>query len=204
MRSAPRISRWRLGFIVGVVALFAISAVSQGKSEDVVAAIEAKIIPAEGTETPYEMPLSLESLPLFVGWWYTLVPQIEADRRFHDALIGLVAPCCDDNTAFQCCCEKNGQACNIIRSGKGLTAYLITEYDYTAEAISESVLQWYRFARPDYYVAAELLAQGVSPATYGLTTAGSCYRFKCNVAISEGGCGGMEELIEPAIEVEEG
>lgn len=204
MHSTPRISRWRLGFIVGAVALFAISAVLQGANEDVVAAIEASIIPVEGTETPYEIPLSLESLPLFVGWWYTLVPQIEADPRFHDALIGLVAPCCDDNTAFQCCCEKNGQACNIIRSGKGLAAHLITEYDYTAEAISESVLQWFRFARPDYYIAAELQAQGKSPAAYGLTTAGSCYRFKCNVAISEGGCGGMEELIEPAIEATEG
>lgn len=204
MRSTPRISRWRFGFIVGAVALFAIFAVTQGADDDVVAVIEASIIPAEGTETPYEIPLSLESLPLFVGWWYTLVPQIDADPRYHDALIGLVAPCCDDNTAFQCCCEKNGQACNIIRSGKGLAAYLISELDYTAEAINESVLQWFRFARPDYYVAAELRAQGMRPAAYGLTTAGSCYRGKCSVAISEGGCGGMEELIEPAIEPTEG
>jgi hypothetical protein len=204
MRSALRISRWRLGFIVAAVALIALSAVGQGKSEDVVAAIEASIIPVEGTETPYEIPLSLDSLPLFVGWWYTLVPQIDADPRYHEALIGLVAPCCDDNSAFQCCCEKDGQACNIIRSGKGLAAYLITEHDSTAEEISESVLQWFRFARPDYYIAAELQAQGMNPATYGLTTKGSCYRSKCSVAISEGGCGGMEELIEPAIETTEG
>ena len=115
-----------------------------------------------------------------------------------------MAPCCDDNSAFQCCCEKGGQACNIIRSGKGLAAHLIIEHDATAETISESVLQWFRFARPDYYIAAELREQGKSPATYDLTTKGSCYRFKCNVAISEGGCGGMEELIEPAIEAREG
>jgi len=175
------------------------SAIAQ--NETLLAQIEGQLIPAEGTETNYGIALSLESLPQFVGWWYTLVPSVETDPRYVEALSSLVAPCCDDNPAYKCCCENDeGQACNIIRSAKGLAAHLITEQDYGTEALAESVLQWLRFARPDYYLAAALEDAGENPARYGLTTKGSCYRFMCNTPISEGGCGGMKELIEPAIE----
>ena len=118
-----------------------------------------------------------------------------------DGLSALVAPCCDDNLAVKCCCENDaGQACNIIRRGKGLAAYLIHDLDYTTEQVTASVLEWFRFARSDYYLAAELESRQVSPSTYGLTTQGSCYRSMCDTPISKGGCGGMKELIEPAIE----
>jgi hypothetical protein len=147
----------------------------------------------------YGLPLSLDSLPQFVDWWYTLVPSIEADARYYDALSALVAPCCDDNTAFRCCCETNGQACNIIRSGKGLAAHLIQDLNFETEQIQTSVYEWFRFARPDYYLAVELDARGIGPEDYGLTTHGSCYRQMCDTPISQGGCGGMGELIEPAI-----
>ena len=138
-----------------------------GETDDLVSEIETELIPGEGTETAYGIPLSLESLPLFVEWWYTRVPLAEADPRYEEALSRLVAPCCDDNTAFRCCCESDGKACNIIRSGKGLAAYLILELDFDAEAIAESVLEWFRFARPDYYIAAELVARGIDPGAYG-------------------------------------
>lgn len=204
MRAEPKLFRRLFGFMISAVALIALFVVGYGQDMDLLAEIEAEIIPAEGTETPYGIPITLQSLPQFVSWWYTLVPQVEADPRYYDALSILVAPCCDDNTAFECCCESGGQACNIIRSGKGLAAHLIIEHDYDAAAISEAVLQWFRFARPDYYLAAELLAQRKSPIIHGLTAKGSCYRGLCTVPISEGGCGGMKELIEPAIEVQEG
>ena len=48
-------------------------------------------------------------------------------------------------------------------------------------------------------MAAELAARGLDPASYGLTTQGSCYRGLCGDPISQGGCGGMNELVEPTI-----
>jgi hypothetical protein len=170
-----------------------------GKLEE----LRAELIPAAGTETTYGIPLSLHSLPQFIAWWSTLVPLVEEDPRYVDALSSLVAPCCDDNAAFRCCCEQGGQSCNIIRSGKGLAAHLIHDLDFDTDAVRAGVLEWFRFARPDYYLAAELEARGLNPEVYGLTTYGSCYRGMCSVPISQGGCGGMGELIEPAIEPEE-
>lgn len=168
---------------------------------DMLSEIRAEIVPIEGAETPYGIPFSLQSLPQFVEWWYTIRPEAEQDPRYVEALSALVAPCCDDNPAFKCCCEnEEGQACNIIRSGKGLASHLILALDYDVDQVRENVLQWFRFARWDYYVAAEMEARGLDPAVYGLTTEGSCYRGLCNTPISEGGCGGMQELIEPAIE----
>jgi len=94
-----------------------------------------------------------------------------------DGLSAFVAPCCDDNLAVKCCCENDaGQACNIIRRGKGLAAYLIHDLDYTTEQVTASVLEWFRFARSDYYLTAEMESRQISPRTYGLTTQGSCYR----------------------------
>ena len=190
-----------IGLVVVAVGLFGVLAFTQGADESVLEAIQAEIIPVESAETEYGIPLSLNSLPQFVGWWYTLVPLVEDDARYIDGLSVLVAPCCDDNPAFKCCCENDeGQACNIIRSGKGLAAHLIQNLDYSAEQVALSVLEWFHFARPDYYLAAELANRHMVPALYGLTTQGSCYRGLCDTPISEGGCGGMNELIEPSIE----
>ena len=195
---------WIVGLGVAVLAVAAVLGIAQERDEELLAEIRAEIIPEEGIETTYGIPLSLDSLPQFIEWWYTIVPSVEADARYVDALTSLVAPCCDDNTAFRCCCEKDGQACNIIRSGKGLAAHLIQDLDFETEQIRASVLEWFRFARPDYYLAAELDVQGLKPKDYDLTTYGSCYRQMCDVPISQGGCGGMKELIEPVIESVDG
>jgi hypothetical protein len=176
---------------------------AQTAKETVLDELRAEIIPAEGTETAYGIPLSLTSLPQFVEWWYTLRPAVELDARYFESLNGLVAPCCDDNQAYKCCCETNGSACNIIRSAKGLASHLIHDLDYTADQVSASVMQWLQFARPDYYMADELRNRQMSPLYYGLTAQGSCYRGLCETPISQGGCGGMGELIEPAIETTE-
>jgi hypothetical protein len=202
--SKERKMSWILVMGAAVLAVFLVIGVAQEADTDLLEEIRAEIIPAERTETAYGIPLSLRSLPQFIEWWTTVVPLIEEDPRYFDALSALVAPCCDDNTAFLCCCEKGGQSCNIIRSGKGLAAHLIYDLDLETDQIRASVSEWFRFARPDYYLAAELEARGVSPIPYGLTTEGSCYRGMCDVPISQGGCGGMLELIEPAIEPAEG
>ncbi|MEW5825734.1 MAG: hypothetical protein AB1778_02800 [Candidatus Bipolaricaulota bacterium] len=164
--------------------------------------IRNEIIPVEGTETSYGIPLSLTSLPQFIAWWTTKVPQVENEADYGWALGSLVAPCCDDNPVFHCCCEGGpGQACNLIRSAKGLAAHLFLDLEYSADEVRESVYEWLRFARPDYYVAAELATRGENPAAYGLTTQGSCYRGLCNTPISQGGCGGMnaDEILEPTL-----
>ena len=195
---------WIVGIGLAVLAVVMVIGIAQESANDSLTPLRAELIPEEGAETAYDIPLSLRSLPQFVGWWYTLVPSAEGDPRYEEALSALVAPCCDDNLAFNCCCEtEDGQACNVIRSGKGLAAHLILELDYSAEAVQESVLEWFRFARSDYYLAAALEEQGVWPGQYNLTTEGSCYRGMCNTPISEGGCGGMTELIEPALETTE-
>jgi hypothetical protein len=197
--SKERRMSWIVVMSAVVLAAFLLIGVAQGTDTALLEEIRADVVPAEGAETAYGIPLSLHSLPQFIEWWGSLVPLVEDDPRYYDALSALVAPCCDDNTAFRCCCEKNGQSCNIIRSGKGLAAHLIHDLDFETEQIRASVFEWFRFARPDYYLAAELEARGVSPIPYGLTTEGSCYRGLCNTPISQGGCGGMQELIEPAI-----
>ena len=190
-----------VGSLIILLSLVGVISFTQADSDTVLDEIRAEIIPVEGAETEYGIPLSLNSLPEFVGWWYTLVPLIEADARYIDGLSALVAPCCDDNLAVKCCCENDaGQACNIIRSGKGLAAHLIQDLDYNTEQVTASVLEWFRFARSDYYLALELQNRQISPLLYGLTTQGSCYRWMCDTPISEGGCGGMKELIEPSIE----
>jgi hypothetical protein len=184
--------------LVGIVSLMT---AGQGNNNSILGEIRGEMIPAEGADTEYGIPLSLNALPQFVEWWYTLVPVAESDPRYFEALNSLVAPCCDDNQAYKCCCETNGNACNIIRSGKGLAAHLILDLDYDTDQIAADVLEWFQFARSDYYLAAELESRGINPLQYGLTTQGSCYRGLCEVPISQGGCGGMTELIEPAIEM---
>jgi hypothetical protein len=204
MGPKERKMRWIMAMGAVILAALLVIGTAQEVDEGLLEELRAEIIPGEGTETAYGIPLSLESLPQFVEWWYTLVPSVEADARYVDALSALVAPCCDDNAAFRCCCETDGQACNIIRSGKGLAAHLILEHGFSTDKICESVLEWFQFARPDYYLAAELEVRGVSPIPYSLTTEGSCYRQMCGMPISQGGCGGMKELIEPAIESVDG
>ena len=178
--------------------------VPDGKGdEELLEAIYDEIIPPAGTETSYGIPLGLANLPMFIDWFYEIDLGSEEQKVFYDALIELVAPCCDDNTMFRCCCEKGEHACNLVHSGKGLAAYLIHDMEYASEQVREAVLQWLHFARSDYYVARELKERGANPRHYNLTTFGSCYRQLCEVPISQGGCGGMNELIEPAIEGEE-
>jgi len=182
-----------------LVMLSSVVGSTQG-SDRVLDDLRTALIPVKGTETTYGIPLSFQSLPQFVEWWTTLVPDAESDPRYAEALLELVAPCCDDNPAYQCCCETGDSACNLIRSGKGLAAHLILDLDYDTNDVAASVLEWFRFARPDYYLAAALEEQGIAPITYGLTTKGSCYRGMCGIPVSEGGCGGMKELIEPALD----
>lgn len=168
-----------------------------GEDIELLQRIYAEVIPAPGTDTSYGIPLAWANLPQFLDWFYTITLTPAERQVFEDALSQLVAPCCDDNTMVRCCCEKGGRGCNLVRSGKGLAAYLVHDKGFAATEVRAAVLQWLKFVRPDYYVARALQERGISPAAYDLTTHGSCYRGLCEVAISQGGCGGMSVLIEP-------
>lgn len=145
--------------------------------------------PQEGDATSYGMPLSIQNGALFLGYYkqYSLTPEQEAIKK--EALSSMVAPCCDDNTMYTCCCP-----CNLAKTVWGLSAYLIAVEDFDAAAVKDAALQWLQFLRPDYYKAQELEAQGQDPGAYGLGQVDSCYVGRCGLPFSKGGCGGMGEL----------
>ncbi len=198
----------RLGTLVRLIGeaclvlLLALLIVSCGSSnvaesedpEEIVASIQSELIPSEGAATDYDVPLSLSNLPQFLGWSDTIVLSSAENRTYRNALNSLPTPCCDDHKLLSCCCERDGQSCNLVRSAKGLTAHLIRNWGYDVDELKDALIEWMRFARPDYYIARELADRGMDPEDFNLTTEGSCYRNLCKVAITEGGCGGMVRL----------
>ncbi len=160
--------------------------------------IWAEIIPEEGTVTDYDIPLSPENTQQFIDW-YNAIKLTSAQRALRDgALRPLVAPCCDEYPMTTCCCE-----CNLSRSVWGLSAYLITEKEYTVDPLQEAILQWLHFIRPDYYVASALEEEGKIPRVFGLSTQSSCFTDRCDLPFYSkmeylhlGGCGGMEDLVQ--------
>ena len=104
----------------------------------------------------------------FITWYETikLTPEQEAVKRA--ALEALPAPCCSDNSAYTCCCE-----CNISRTVWGLSHYMITEQDATAEQVREKVREWIAFISPKGH------------------SGQSCYNGGCARSFSNDGCGGM-------------
>ncbi|MCX6096548.1 MAG: hypothetical protein NT125_07570 [Candidatus Bipolaricaulota bacterium] len=204
-RGSRRIERIiRVAVVAGVALASLLSASAPagtaGTTDATYQRIHAAVVPPAGTDTSYGIPLALVNLPQFIAWRDSIALTSAEQQVFYDALVQIAAPCCDDETAFQCCCEKGGGRCNIITSAKGLAAYLVHEKGYPVDATRDAVLQWLAFARPDYYVAKALRAEGLDPAAYGVTTQGSCYRGLCETPISQGGCGGMGPVIEPTIQ----
>jgi hypothetical protein len=146
--------------------------------------------PQEGDATSYGIPLSLNNAATFLQYYeqYGLTPEQEAIKR--EALTPLVAPCCDDNSMYTCCCP-----CNLAKTVWGLSARLVVVEGFDAPAVREAALQWLRFIRRDYYKARELEQQGLDPRTFGVYAGNSCYEGRCELPFRQGGCGGMSELI---------
>jgi hypothetical protein len=92
---------------------------------------------------------------------------------YREALQGLPAPCCDDNTALTCCCP-----CNSARAWWGLTKHLVANLGYDAEATRAKVAEWFRFINPSGW------------------SGNTCSTAGCGKPFHENGCGGMkaEEL----------
>ena len=177
----------------GVMAVL-VGVLGTAQQEGVLDSLKTELIPKYGQQTDYGIPLDLRNTAQFVEWFYTIELN-ESEQALKDsALSALVAPCCDDNSAATCCCE-----CNLTRSVWGLSAYLIRDRAFDEEGVRQAAFDWLRFARPDYYIAAALEERGYEPSEFGLTTYGSCYRGICEFPLTEGGCAGMTELIEPDI-----
>jgi len=193
----------RRGLSVSVFAILSlfVGVIGAGQAQEtpsIVETLRAEIVPAAETETSYGFALSPSNTQQFIDWYYATPLLPEEKEIMQQALETIPAPCCDDNSAATCCCE-----CNLARSVWGLSAYLIHEKGYGIEEVREAARQWLQFARGDYYIAAALKARGYFPQDYDLTTYGSCYRGMCEFPLSQGGCAGMEALVEPDLPVGE-
>lgn len=157
--------------------------------EDVVAEIRAEIIPVEGAQPSYGIPLSLNKTQRFIDYYNAAALTPEQEKTMRDALLPLKAPCCDDNSMATCCCP-----CNLAKAVWGLSGYLVAEKKYGVEQVREAALEWLRFIHSDYYVIQEMRNRGIDPALHGLLHENPCYVGECELPFKDGGCGGMGEL----------
>lgn len=153
--------------------------------------LQARVIPAEGAPTAYGVAIGWENVQLFADWYYDITLTAAEERVLVAALGTIPTPCCDDTRVTRCCCEQGGLICNLVRSARGLGAWLIREKGFDVPEVRASVEEWLRFVHPQYYLAQELRRMGLDPAAYGLPTRGACYRGWCEVPLRQGGCGGM-------------
>ncbi|MBC7099442.1 hypothetical protein H5T52_10075 [Candidatus Bipolaricaulota bacterium] len=156
--------------------------------------LRAELIPAEGAKTSYGIPLSLRNAQTFADWYYTIRLTPEEEELWQEALVAIPAPCCDDNPVLRCCCQTHGRICNLTRSAQGLAKWLIVYRGFGVEEIRSAVLEWLRFLVPNYYLAKALEEQGLDPRDFGLEpheAYEACYQGRCEVALDQGGCGGM-------------
>lgn len=179
---------------VALVSGMVVWGVSQGKPS--LAALYAQNVPVAGTETVYGLPLSWDNAQMFATWYDEIVLAEEEAVVMDAALAPLSAPCCDDNPLAQCCCERGGLICNLVRTARGLGKYLV-RHGFEAEQVTAAMDQWLRFIHGNYYVARALVSRGEDPIAYGLSRPenGACYRGLCTAPLQEGGCGGMGQEV---------
>lgn len=193
------IRRGILLVVVGSVLIGGMAALASSKGALSVAPLYTENVPQEGLPTVYGLPLAWTNAQMFATWYDTLRLTAAEAEILEAALAPLAAPCCDDNPLAHCCCERGGLICNVVRTARGLGAYLVRN-GYPAEEVTRAMDQWLRFIHGDYYVARALAAKGEDPTAYGLflPANGACYRGQCNVPLQDGGCGGMgpEVIVE--------
>jgi len=177
---------------IGAALVGGMAALATGQGKPSLVSLYAENVPAEGTDTSYGLPLAWEDAQMFATWYDEIHLVGDEAETLAQALGPLQAPCCDDNPLAKCCCESGGLICNMVRTARGLGAYLVRA-GYRAEEVTEAMEQWLRFIHGDYYVAKSLADRGENPVAYGLLKPenGSCYRGLCNAPLREGGCGGM-------------
>lgn len=104
----------------------------------------------------------------FIGYHrsITLTPAQEAVKR--EALTRLPAPCCNENTAYTCCCP-----CNLAKSIWGLSNHLIAKKGADANQVEKAVKEWVAFINPKGYAG------------------NTCGTGGCGKPFKDSGCGGM-------------
>lgn len=155
------------------------------------AELQTRILPSEGQATAYGIPLSWDNVQRFADWYYEVHLSPQEERVLWEALHSVPTPCCDDTRLTRCCCEEGGLICNLVRSARGLAAWLIHIKGFNPEEVRAAVEEWLRLVHPGYYLAQELRRLGQDHAAYGLATQGACYRGACEDGLRAGGCGGM-------------
>ncbi|MGY4707111.1 hypothetical protein ACVNPS_05080 [Candidatus Bipolaricaulota sp. J31] len=194
--------KWWIALGIGVMALvvvfFLLPRGGQGPAEAggiSLAELEAEVIPPEGKETSYGFPLLWDNAQMFADWYYEVRLNPEEAAVLQRALGGIPTPCCDDTRIIRCCCERSGRICNLVRSARGLAAWLVQRKGFDEEGVEAAVREWVKFAHRNYFLAVTLRERGVDPAQYNLTTRGACYRGLCDLPMRQGGCGGMGERV---------
>jgi hypothetical protein len=64
--------------------------------------VRAQIIPKEGQSMAYGLALSLENTQQLIDFYDSMALTAEQKQVKRDALSTLKAPCCDDNTMYDC------------------------------------------------------------------------------------------------------
>lgn len=153
--------------------------------------VAAEILPEAGDPTTYGIPLALENTQRFIDHYDKAALTPDQQAIVDEALGGLKAPCCDDNTMATCCCS-----CNLAKAVWGLSGYLVVEHGYDAEQVRDSASQWLHLVHGDYYVREELKERGIDPGNFGVSKGDACYVGNCELAFTDGGCGGMDLLVQ--------
>ena len=105
------------------------------------------------------------------AYYKTISLDAEQQRVFREALSSLPAPCCNDKTAYTCCCK-----CNMARSWWGLAKHAIVNEGYGVDEVRAVVEDWFEHINPSGFTG---------DACY---TGGGCSR-----PFHRNGCGGMNE-----------
>lgn len=106
----------------------------------------------------------------FIGYNSSIHLTAEQEAVKREVLAAMPAACCRDSSAYTCCCS-----CNLSKSVWGLSNYVLTTHQATAEQLREVVNAWKEFT---------------NPAGYSGT---SCYSGGCSLPFHQNGCGGMSE-----------
>ncbi len=170
-RSRPRkrgreMTKWWIAIGIGALALVVFSLFPHGKQgpadvgEVSLAGLEAEVIPPAGKETIYGIPLSWDNAQTFANWYYEVRLSPEETKLLQRALRDIPTPCCDDTRITRCCCERSGRICNLVRSARGLAAWLIQRKGFDAEGVQAAVREWVKFAHREYFLAVALAERG--------------------------------------------
>lgn len=106
----------------------------------------------------------------YIGYYHTVQLSAEQEAVKKEVLAAMPAACCNDSTAYTCCC-----ACNLSKTIWGLSNYVIAKHGAGAKELKPVVDAWLAFVSPNGFAG------------------NTCHRGGCEASMARGGCGGMNE-----------